>query len=164
MTIHIRAATAEDAVRINRIHYSAVHGLAAEAHSPEQLAGWSRRGLPEPERMLAERLTRGDVVLIATLGRAGVGFAELSGTYVRAIYVRAKNARCGVGAALLAAVEYEAQRRGVEELNLESSINALPFYESHGYLCTRKTTHQFGNGTTIACAIMRKRIAGGDQP
>jgi GNAT superfamily N-acetyltransferase len=136
-TIHVRPATGDDAKRRDRIHYSAVHVLAASCHTPQQLAGWSVR---------------------RTIGKARAGFAELSGSYLRAVYVRARFAGRGVGSALLAALEEEAQRRGIAALSLESSMNALSFYENRGYVCVEHGTHQFRNGTTIPCAIMRKRL------
>jgi putative acetyltransferase len=114
--------------------------------------------LNDPRAFLERQLMDGDVVLIATIGKARAGFAELSGSYLRAVYVRARFAGRGVGSALLAALEEEAQRRGIAALSLESSMNALSFYENRGYVCVEHGTHQFRNGTTIPCAIMRKRL------
>jgi putative acetyltransferase len=154
----IRRATADDAQRRDRIHYSAVHGLAAGFYSREQLAGWARRGYRNSREALGNQLAKGDLILIAMVGNRRGGFAELSGDYVRAVYVSRKYARCGVGAALLAAVECEAAARGVEELRLESSVNAVGFYLARGYRVIREKMHRFSNGTEIECAEMIKRV------
>jgi ribosomal protein S18 acetylase RimI-like enzyme len=107
-----------------------------------------------------DQLNKGEVILIARLGVRRVGFAELSGNYIRAVYVRTKYIRQGIGSALLIALEKEAFSRGIREVHLDSSVNAIGFYESHGYRCVKQTTHRFANGTEIACGLMRKQLCG----
>lgn len=155
----IRQATADDAARRDRIHFSSVHRLAPQWYSQEQVAGWSRRKRPDPERLLAQ-LRKGDAIFIAVLGSRRVGFSELSGDYVRAVYVRANYTGRGFGSALLKAVERAAWRRGIHDVHLDSSINAIPFYESRGYVCMKQSIHRFSNGTEIACGFMQKRLTG----
>lgn len=158
MPMLIRAANVDDALRIGRIHFSAVHGLAADWYSPDQLLGWCVRRHPHAAQNLATPLARGDAIFIAVLGGKRVGFSQLSGDYIRAVYVRAKFARKGIGAALLNALEQEAIGRGIAQVHLDSSLNAVPFYEHHGYRTVERTNHKFSNGTEIACAMMRKSL------
>ena len=52
---------------------------------------------------------------------------------VRAVYVHPDHARHGVGSALLAELEGYARGRGLDRLSLQSSLNAVGFYERAGY-------------------------------
>jgi putative acetyltransferase len=81
---------------------------------------------------------------------------------VRAVYVHGDHAREGVGSALLAHLEDRARERGLAALVLWSSLNAVRFYERHGYERVRETTHETTGGVELGVVVMRKALADED--
>ncbi|GAA0192084.1 GNAT family N-acetyltransferase [Halobaculum roseum] len=63
---------------------------------------------------------------------------------VEAVYVHPDRAGEGVGTALLADLERAAGDRGLGALGMHASLNAVGFYERHGYTRVRAVTHEFG--------------------
>lgn len=72
---------------------------------------------------------------------------------------RPEHAGKSVGAALLAALEEHAVRNGVRELQLDSSLNAVAFYERAGYSAVAQAVHELGSGVSIPGVTMRKSLA-----
>ena len=66
-------------------------------------------------------------------GDTGLGALVVSRSELRACYVVPEAARSGVGTALVNEIERIAREHGLTHLQLESSINAEPFYRAVGY-------------------------------
>ena len=105
-------------------------------------------------------LTRCMVVAEADDGRIA-GFAQLAAGegVIEGVYVDPDFMRRGVGRALVAALEDEAQRLGIARLMLDASLNAVPFYSALGYRVEGDLRHALGGGHAIACKLMSKRLA-----
>ncbi|UIP00864.1 GNAT family N-acetyltransferase [Halobaculum sp. CBA1158] len=63
---------------------------------------------------------------------------------VEAVYVHPDHAGAGVGSLLLSDLEREARDRGLASLGMHASLNAVGFYERHGYERVREVAHEFG--------------------
>ena len=74
-----------------------------------------------------------DAAVVAERGGAIVGLGGLAGAEIKRVYVDPAHHRAGVGTALMAALERMAARRGVAEVVVAASPNAVAFYERRGY-------------------------------
>lgn len=64
---------------------------------------------------------------------------------VPGVYVLPSVARTGVGSILYAELERQAREDGIQMLELKASLNAVSFYESHGYERVKEHTHEFSS-------------------
>jgi N-acetylglutamate synthase-like GNAT family acetyltransferase len=64
--------------------------------------------------------------------------------------------RCGVGRAMLAALEEQARALNITKLHLHSPAGASAFFERHGYLNAGKEKSCFG----LECDLLWKRLDG----
>ena len=91
-----------------------------------------------------------------------VGFGALYGDEVKAVYVSPRTQRMGIGRALLAILEREAIHRGITTIKLESTITALRFYESQGFILVAPTVHCMC-GVDVPCIAMIKDLDKGSR-
>ncbi len=176
----VRDAREADAEAIFGVHRASIEGLGPEAYDEAQVAAWGAGGGPDDYDLdvadsrfvVAEA---GDVAESGTVGEGGtvtgdegvVGFGEVvlrppdylrepAEGEVRAVYVHPAAARQGVGSAILAALERRARERDVGSLGLWASLNAVPFYEAHGYERVAERTHEFSGGVEGTVVEMRR--------
>lgn len=81
-----------------------------------------------------------DHFTVAVRDDADVGFSHIVPDVgeLHAVYVHPDHARSGVGSALLAELEGYARGYGLTKLTLQSSLNAVGFYERAGYNQTNR--------------------------
>jgi putative acetyltransferase len=141
------------------IHTRAVRGLAAPYYSPEIIDGWAFRVTDEGIRRFLRNPDH-EIRLIAELNGVPVGLGALviSELELRACYVVPEAARQGVGSALVREIERLARDHGLTELNLQSSINAEPFYIALGYAVVERGEHVLRSGHRMAAVRMRKGL------
>jgi putative acetyltransferase len=127
--MQIRRAEAADEEVLAQIRRSAILVLAVPAMSTEQAQHWAGRAAPDR----VARAIRDHDVWIAVDGTA-LGWVEVDGDRVAALYVSPACSRRGVGATLLTRAEVSIQDSGYATARLESSQNALDFYLRRGYV------------------------------
>jgi putative acetyltransferase len=160
----VREATPEDVPAIRRVHAASVRGLAAGHYDDRQIDAWS--DVDEGDYALPAEGSR--VVVAEATGGAGrddgdrpvVGFGalDLESGEVRAVYVHVDHAGTGVGSAILRELETAASDAGLTDLRLTASLNAVPFYERHGWVATEPTTHELGDGVGLEAQAMEKLL------
>jgi len=96
------------------------------------------------------------------IGTAGWKVGDDSGATVRigALFVRPLFTGLGVGRRLLAAVEDDARTAGFTAFSVRATLNAVAFFESHGYAVTSHGVRNLGPEANMAVAFMRKTGAG----
>ena len=150
----LRQATPGDTEAIRLIHRSAIKELGSEAYNDEQVEAWAR-GVASADYSAIEDDDYD--FLVAEDGDDVVGFGSVRfespedyeanvDAEVTAIYVHPSVTRKGVGSTILNSLEQRARDQGVRTLSLSSSLNALPFYEAHGYERVGEYTHEFSSG------------------
>ena len=160
--MQLREATPDDAEAVCKVHVASVRELGSEAYDEAQVEAWSSGREPKDYPIESE----GCYFVVAELDGQVRGFGELrfeSGEYfeanvdaeVRAVYVYPEVARQGVGSALLAELERAGREAGFERLGLWASLNAVPFYESHGYERITEHRHEFGGEVPGRAVEMR---------
>ena len=159
MAVIVRPMRPDEGRTFLDIHARSVRGLAAQHYPPEVIDGWAARVTDESIRGLM-RNQDSEIRLLAELDGepVGLGALVLSTSELRACYVAPKAARKGVGAALVAEIERIAREHGLASLELESSINAEPFYAALGYAVVERSEHVFRSGLPMAAVRMRKEL------
>jgi GNAT superfamily N-acetyltransferase len=131
MGIELHPARHADLAAMHVIRRDAILGVCSGLE-PNARQAWADRRAAD---FYTDRVRAGDV-LIASLSGHDVGWGSSEGDQVTAMYVRSSFGRRGVGRALIRALEGAIAMRGHAYARLESSPNAVGFYEKLGYART----------------------------
>ncbi len=137
MKVVVRGATPADTEGALAVVHQSITLLCAADHqndtaalerwlankTPEHFARW----LADPDCNLLVAELDGHVRGLGQIGRTGK---------IYLCYVQPGFERKGVGGALLGALEARAHAWGLPEVSLDSTAEARPFYECHGYEST----------------------------
>lgn len=152
----IRPAVATDAEEIAAVHVSAIRDVCGQVYEPSQIQAWvAGKTHAGYVRAIAERR-----VFVAFRGERVVGFSELDPQTgeVFAVYVRPDCLRQGLGGLLLQTLETCAAEHALGRLHLHATLNAIPFYEAHGFVLDAMTSFPLGPDTSLPCASMHKQL------
>ena len=155
--MQIRRGAAADEGALAQIRRSAIRALAVPALSPEQAEAWAMSAAADR----IGRALREHEVWVA-VDEAAIGWVEIDGDRVAALYVAPPFARHGVGSALLACAEAVVRRSGYSTVRLSASANALAFYVRRGY---RECGAPDADGAwPLGKALPAGRPNGGEEP
>jgi putative acetyltransferase len=130
----VRRAMPDDALAICNIHRSSVRGLCAAAYGPRQIEAWLDGRVADDFR---NAMTHGgETIFVAQRAERIVGFASIKAETLMGLYVDPDGGRV-TGRALLRAAAEHARSAGVAVLSLQATLNAILFYEQHGFLPDR---------------------------
>ena len=131
--MYVRPASREDRAALPAVHTAAVEAFGPDGYDAEQVEKWAGADERSPADYTVD--ATGEHFTVAVRGGDVAGFGHLVSDVgeVHAVYVHPDHADRGVGSALLAELEGYARGRGVTELGLQSSLNAVAFYERAGY-------------------------------
>lgn len=168
--VTVRPASPGDAAAIEAAHVAAIERCGPAAYDEEAVAAWAERpdgAEPYREQAAADD---GEVFVVAEVDGSVAGFGHLvppgeredadaaEPAEVVAVYVHGDHARRGVGTALLDHLEAAARERGAGALVLTASLNAVGFYERHGYERVREAVHETTGGVELDVLDMRKDL------
>lgn len=167
--VEVREAEPADRRAIRDVHVASVRGLAADSYDDAVIEAWTGDEDRDPSVYAVD--DEDAVFLVADDGGGVVGFGELAdgpdatASYdvvadaeIGAVYVAPDRAGEGVGSALLRELETRARPRGVSTVVLTASVNAVAFYEHHGYERVERTAYAFGENASGPVVVMRKRL------
>jgi putative acetyltransferase len=143
-----RTGLPNDLEWMHGIRRAAILGVQADVE-PAAREAWADRRRPDS---FIGRVAGGEVI-IASLAGEDIGWGSSAADHIGALYVSPAYARRGVGRTLLAKLEAAVAQRGHELVRLESSVNAVSFYERLGYV-------QSGSLRVDGSLPMRKRLPG----
>lgn len=154
--VTVRHADPGDAEAICGVHVAAISAVESPAYDDDQVLAWASS--PTPEQYPIE--DDGSPVFVAEADGDVVGFAELDAgeAAVEKVYVHPGHAGDGVGTALLSRVESAAADRGLAELSVVSSLNAVPFYEAVGYEQVGETAKTVAGDVEFPCAVFERTL------
>jgi putative acetyltransferase len=153
--MRIRRVKRADIPQIARLYYETVRRLNARDYSPEQIRAWAPRVYPDAFWLW--RFWRYEV-LVAEDSGAVVGFVELGRAgEIDCFYVHHGHQGRGIGAALVARVERQANSRGNTRLLADVSITAEPFFRRLGFRVVRRQIKIYRN-RAFKQAVMEKRL------
>ncbi|MFC4552559.1 MULTISPECIES: GNAT family N-acetyltransferase [Halorussus] len=153
----VRLARPDDAPAILALHVAAIRARAPDAYDERQVAAWARKD-GGPERYPVEE--DGHFLVVAERDGEVAAYGELvpGQAEVRAVYVHPAAHGRGVGSAVLARLEGEARRRGLDELVCWSSLNATGFYDRAGYRrVAERTIRKELDGRPVAFPVVEMR-------
>lgn len=145
-----RLAETQDAGAMSEVVHRALWLVNSRDYPPEELRKMAERAAPEA---LARSL-RSAYTLVACIRGRVVGTGTLDGAQIRRLYLEPALQGRGIGSLLLAALEAEAARRGLELLTLNSSLTAIRFYARRGYEARSREYHDPGGWSEL----MEKRL------
>jgi len=153
--LRIRRARPADAPALAAVRRAAVLDVPPGAFRRADLAAWA--SLP-PLYDLWAMTAGGEAILAAERAGRVVGFAGLRAAELTALFVAPRAARRGVGAALIAAVERLARRRGLRRLSVVAAASAVPFYLARGFAGRRRARVPLPGGRSLAAVRLAKRL------
>ena len=135
--ITIRSYHETDAPFLAAIYYHTIHKINAKDYSPEQLTAWAPSSSLEPEGWM--RKWQKLPPIVAVINHKIVGFAEFENNgHIDCFYCHDKYQGCGVGSALMRAIEHQARKNKLARVFAEVSITARPFFEAKGFVVKKE--------------------------
>lgn len=151
----IRPYLPGDLDAVLQIFFATVHTVNRRDYTGEQCDAWAP-GTPDRERW--QRFLAENSVYVAEIEGSVVGFGDLTRDgYLHMLYARVDRQGWGIGSRLLAALETEAQSRGMSVLRTYASITARPFFERRGYRCLEEDTVTL-RGVELLRFLMEKKL------
>ncbi len=131
VTLTIRPFHLDDAPALLRLFRDTIRRVNCRDYAPEQVEAWASDEIDEAA--WASRFL-GRFVVVAEADGQIAGFAELEPNgHLDRVFVSADHQGQGIGHALLDAIEAEARRVGLQQLDADVSLTALPFFERRGF-------------------------------
>lgn len=152
----LRRGTAADAPALWTVRADAIRGTCCSHYPRELIERWAASPLPEAFAGTIER--KHVVVGIAESRIAGFAILDAFAAKVEAVFVVPAVTRRGLGRHLLAHLEATAREAGLHRLDVDASLNAVPFYAAAGYETLSQGVHTTSTGIEIACVRMEKSL------
>jgi len=134
--MHIRKYNRGEEDALWELHYNAVHRVAARDYTDEQLQAWAPREI-DTAAWRAKMAAIDPYVCVYEDGDSGaviVGYADLQPSgLIDHFFVHHRWQGRGAGKRLMAAIEADAQARGIARLTAHVSITARPFFQRRGF-------------------------------
>lgn len=88
----------------------------------------------------------------------GTGMINLQSGKVDAIFVHPSRMRSGIGRQVLLHLEKLALAAGLNQLSLDSTLNASRFYRAHGFVGDSVAKYESPRGISLDCIPMVKKV------
>jgi GNAT superfamily N-acetyltransferase len=158
--LDLRRIGLDDHSQVRHVHARAIRAHCGDTLSEAELAAvLDFVGSPAySDHVLAEEV-RGAFVDGQLVGTASWLANGDDGETARiaSVLVDPMFARLGIGGRLLAEVEARAAQSGFEQLGASATLNAVPFFERHGYTEASRGVKAFGPACWLPVAFLRKR-------
>lgn len=156
--MNIRRFKIGDEPALFGIYHSAIHMVASQHYSHEQVMAWA------PDKLDADlwrdRMRGIDPFVVEADGEP-IGYADVQANgYIDHFFVSGRHQRLGIGAMLMQRIHDEAALLGVHELTADVSRTAEPFFARYGFTVVERRQPE-RRGVVIPNALMRKNLLGG---
>lgn len=153
--LEIRRAKPSDAQTAFEIRLQAIRHQCIGAYTTEQMLAWTAGAAEDGYDVLMEKhfyLGCVDGEPVAT------GMLDLESSEIGAIFVLPGFMRQGIGLKILNHLEDLARDLGLEEVNLDATLNAADFYRRCGYVGDEPAIYHSPSGLQLACVPMVKGL------
>lgn len=154
--MQLRAATIDDAAAIRGIYEAAIAAVSEKFYTAEQKYRWSVRRSAAEYRALLE--AGNETFWVGEIDATVVAFTSLIGDEMKMLYVHPQHQRRGYSRLLYEKVLAEARARGLTQLTVHASRNAVAVYEALGFQSVRCETVRLVDGLEIGCVLMRSAL------
>jgi GNAT superfamily N-acetyltransferase len=154
--ISIRRAEPEDCSAIMDVHSSAVRAIPNGYYAPEEIQALA---IPRTAEAYKQSIGEKDFYVALDGEILGYGILNREKHEIEALFVSAEAKGKGVGSKLLKQLEEIARSLGLEMLSLNSSMNAVAFYQRAGFVAHEESKYRLHSGTEIRCVPMTKVLA-----
>lgn len=153
--LQITRATRDDATTAFDIRREAIRSQCIGAYTAEQMALWTRGRAEDGYDTLMDKpfyLGWVNDEPVAT------GMLDLDNNEVGALFVLPAFTGRGYGKTMLDHLEKLARELAIEEVVLDSTLNAASFYRACGYVGEKQAVYHSPSGLALACIPMVKRL------
>ena len=153
--LQIKRATRDDATTAFDIRREAIRSQCVGAYTAEQMALWTRGSAEDGYDTLMDKpfyLGWVNDEPVAT------GMLDLDNNEVGALFVLPAFTGRGYGKTMLDHLEKLARELAIEEVVLDSTLNAASFYRACGYVGEKQAVYHSPSGLELACIPMVKRL------
>lgn len=155
--ILVRAYEEGDASFLAAIYFNTIHTVNANDYSLDQINAWAPKSSLEIEGWV-NKWQKKVPPIVATLNHEIVGFVEFEENgHIDCFYCHHAYQGCGVGSALMKAVEEEARKKKIERIFAEVSITAKPFFEAKGFNILNEQSVSI-RGVMLTNFVMEKKV------
>jgi putative acetyltransferase len=153
--MHIRRFQPGEELLLFEVYYSAIHLIARNDYSEEQLNAWAPLDL---DRNLWVDRINGINPFVAEIDGKPVGYADIQQNgYIDHFFVSGHHSRQGIGKALMQVIHSEANQLNTTELTANVSQTAQPFFERFGFVVIERK-RPIIRGIELQNALMRKEL------
>jgi len=151
--LEIRRATPSDAQTAFDIRLQAIRHQCIGAYTTEQMLAWTTGVAEDGYDVLMEKhfylgCVQGEPV--------ATGMLDLERREIGAIFVLPGFMGQGIGLKILNHLECLARDLGLDEVNLDATLNAAEFYRRCGYVGDETAIYHSPSGLALACVPMVK--------
>lgn len=152
----IRKANEFDVDRIWEIRTQAILKECVSHYSKEIVDSWGNSPMPNDFGNILFSL--GAIVLEEKEHIVGFGFVDTKNHSLESIFIDPEFIGRGFGKQIANELISIAKKSGLYSLKLSSSLNAIKFYESIGFIAGKETFWKHPSGFDLACIPMKKII------
>lgn len=153
--MHIRKAAIDDAQACFAIRREAIRAQCGGHYPLADLDIWTSGVM---SATFAQRVADYFYVAVADGHEIGTAMIDLATGKIDAVFVLPAYMGRGIGRALMGQMERLALDAGLDSMQLESTLNAAPFYRALGFEGESQSTYQSSLGVSLACVPMVKRL------
>jgi len=150
--IIIRSYEEKDAPFLAAIYFNTIHNINSKDYSSEQINAWA------PSIDIEGWIKKWHRVppFVAVLNDTIVGFAEFEENgHIDCFYCHYEYQRCGIGNALMNAIEVKARKDNIKMIFAEVSITAKPFFLANGFKIVKEQSVNI-RGVNLTNFVMEK--------
>lgn len=140
--MQIRKFRNSDAVELARMHRGTIRVINKKDYTKQQIKVWATASA---KRWRDNAKAKNSAIFVALNKNKLIGFIQLKGSEVKALYVHKNYIGREVGKRLLKKLEETAYKKSIRKLICLSTITAKDFYNKHGYKTIKKTKYKIGN-------------------
>jgi len=153
--MRIRDFVAGDEKHLYAVFYSAVHQLAKEHYTAQQLGAWAPLAM-DPD-LWAQRMQGIRPFVVEDAGEI-LAYADVQPSgYIDHFFVSGRYARQGIGSMLMLHIHELATQRRIKVLTSDVSRTAQPFFRKFGFVVVAQRK-PFVRGVVVLNAFMRKAL------
>ncbi len=139
-----------------RVRTLAIRAIPNEFYEAAILERWSNVAIPEVFAEVIEALAT--TVAIFDDRVVGWGMLDTGTKQLEALFVDPGFQRKGIGNTIYSRLDHAARIQNLDQLELSSTLNAVTFYESVGFISTGRSIYRHPNGFELASVKMKSRF------